>query len=101
MSIRNAAHLPWKTANDIAAESLFVVAATLTPALAAMLPPLEHVKTRLVDHVVEQLDRLSHLSPALAVKVAALREAEERCGMLSRAAAEAAAAVAAAAVEQS
>ena len=51
----------------------------MTPALAAMLPPAEDLKTRLIDHVVAEIDKLGGPgSPALAVKVAVLRAAEEK-----------------------
>ena len=44
-----------------------------------MLPPAEDLKTRLIDHVVAEIDKLGGPgSPALAVKVAVLRAAEEK-----------------------
>lgn len=70
---RHAEELGWKAANDIVAEALFLTAATTIPALAAMLPPAGDLKTRLIDHVAAEIDKLGPGSPTLAVKMTVLR----------------------------
>lgn len=60
------------------AETLFIVGATTTPALAEMLPPPQDLKARLVDQVLAELDKVVSVSPALAVKVSTLRMAEDK-----------------------
>ncbi|KAF2156473.1 hypothetical protein K461DRAFT_275586 [Myriangium duriaei CBS 260.36] len=78
-SAQRAGQLGFKTANDIAAETLFIMGATRDPALSAMLPPPQDLKERLIDPVITELDKLgASISPTIAVKVAQLRRAEEK-----------------------
>ncbi|PNS20584.1 hypothetical protein CAC42_311 [Sphaceloma murrayae] len=66
----------WKTANDMAAETLFVMGATLSPGLAALLPPADDMD-RIIGHVISTLEELATLSPCLSIKVTILRSAEK------------------------
>ncbi|KAF4552492.1 Fungal Zn(2)-Cys(6) binuclear cluster domain-containing protein 10 [Elsinoe fawcettii] len=65
----------WKHANDMAAETLFVMGATLSPGLAALLPPAEDMN-RTIAHVITTLEEVATISPSLGVKVAVLRSAD-------------------------
>ncbi|KAF2218191.1 hypothetical protein BDZ85DRAFT_208591 [Elsinoe ampelina] len=65
----------WKHANDTAAETLFVMGATLSPGLAALLPPAEDMD-RIISHVITTLEEVATISPCLSVKAAVLRSAE-------------------------
>lgn len=68
----------------MAAETLFVMGALLSPGLAALLPSTDDMD-RIIAHVIAALEGIAMISPCLEVKVAALRLAEgERKQFMTR-----------------
>jgi hypothetical protein len=67
----------WQGALSIVSQSLLVMGATLSPALAPLLPPPQEMDT-IINGVVEEIAKYSHLAPSLALSAEIIREAELR-----------------------
>jgi hypothetical protein len=83
----HAGHLPylWQGALSIVSQTLLVMGATARPSLAALLPPAEQMDS-IIEQVLHEVERYGHLSPSLRLSAEIVREAEERRGLLLRAA---------------
>jgi len=53
------------------------MAATMCPPLAALLPPPDSMN-RIIDDVVAEVSRISHLAPSLQLGAQILQEAEDK-----------------------
>lgn len=67
----------WQGALSIVSQTLLVMGATLSPALSPLLPPPEQMDA-IVNGVVEEIAKYSHLAPSLALSAEIIREAECR-----------------------
>jgi hypothetical protein len=76
-------HLPylWQGAFSITSQVLLLMAATLSPVLNILLPPRLHVDGVIAD-VVDELERMAHLAPSIALCAEIVYEAEERRRLL-------------------
>lgn len=85
ISSHHEGHLPylWQGALSIMSQTLLLMAATLNPTLAALLPPA-HQMDVIIAEVVAELERLSHLAPSIRLCAEMVREAEERRQVLCR-----------------
>ncbi|KAI5249028.1 hypothetical protein E4T43_01154 [Aureobasidium subglaciale] len=72
-------HLPylWQGALSLVSQTLLVMGATMSPRLAALLPPTISVEV-IIAEVVNELNRLAHLAPSLNLSAEIVREAEVR-----------------------
>jgi hypothetical protein len=72
-------HLPylWQGALSIMSQTLLVMGATVSPSLAALMPPPQAMDI-LIAEVVGELERLAHLAPSIQLCFEMVREAEER-----------------------
>lgn len=72
-------HLPylWQGALSIVSQALLLMGATLSIALAALLPPA-HQMNVIIAEVVAEVERLAHLAPSIQLCAEIMREAEER-----------------------
>lgn len=72
-------HLPylWQGALSLVSQTLLVMGATMSPKLAALLPPTISVEV-IISEVVSELNRLAHLAPSLRLSAEIVREAEAR-----------------------
>ncbi|TGZ76521.1 hypothetical protein EX30DRAFT_344831 [Ascodesmis nigricans] len=75
----HAGHLPylWQGALSMVSQSLLVMAATMCPPLAAILP-MEEMMEGVFGRVVEEVERYAQLAPSLRLSAEILREAEAR-----------------------
>jgi hypothetical protein len=67
----------WQGALSIVSQSLLVMGATLSPSLSPLLPPPGEMDA-IINGVVEEIARYSHLAPSLALSAEIIREAESR-----------------------
>lgn len=67
----------WQGALSIVSQTLLVMGATMSPALRELLPSPESMDS-IINGVVEEVARYSHLAPSLALSAEIIREAECR-----------------------
>ncbi|TIA02217.1 hypothetical protein D6C82_02993 [Aureobasidium pullulans] len=79
VSAHQVGHLPylWQGALSLVSQTLLVMGATMSPKLAALLPPTISVEV-IISEVVSELNRLAHLAPSLRLSAEIVREAEAR-----------------------
>lgn len=72
-------HIPylWQGALSIVSQALLIMGATLSGALAALLPPA-HQMNVMIAEVVAEVERMAHLAPSIRLCAELMREAEER-----------------------
>jgi hypothetical protein len=72
-------HIPylWQGALSIVSQALLIMGATLSGALAALLPPA-HQMNVMIAEVVAEIERMAHLAPSIRLCAELMREAEER-----------------------
>ncbi|EGX43287.1 hypothetical protein TWF173_007872 [Orbilia oligospora] len=75
----HAGHMPylWQGALSMVSQSLLVMGATMSPSLAAVLPPADNIDKMLKD-VITELQYYAHLAPSLKLALELVQEAEER-----------------------
>ncbi|KAK6355033.1 hypothetical protein TWF696_004159 [Orbilia brochopaga] len=75
----HAGHMPylWQGALSMVSQSLLVMGATMSPSLAAVLPPADNIDKMLKD-VITELQHYAHLAPSLKLSLELVQEAEER-----------------------
>ena len=74
-----AGHMPylWQGALSMVSQSLLVMGATMSPSLAAILPPPEQMDL-MFQNVIDEVEQYSHLAPSLQLSTEIIREAEDR-----------------------
>lgn len=79
ITAHHAGHLPylWQGALSMVSQTLLVMGATLSPALASLLPPPSQMDVIISDVVIE-VERYAHLAPSLRLSAEIIREAEDR-----------------------
>ncbi|KAK3617110.1 hypothetical protein LTR56_025516 [Elasticomyces elasticus] len=79
ISAHHEGHLPylWQGALSIMSQTLLLMAATLSPPLAALLPPA-HQMDVIIAETVSEVERMAHLAPSLGLCAEIVREAEGR-----------------------
>lgn len=72
-------HLPylWQGALSLVSQTLLVMGATMSPKLAALLPPTISVEA-IIAQVVAELNGLAHLAPSLRLSAEIVQEAGAR-----------------------
>ncbi|GES62730.1 Zn(II)2Cys6 transcription factor [Aspergillus terreus] len=72
-------HLPylWQGALSMVSQTLLIMGATMSPALAALLPPPIRVDG-IIAGVMAEVDRYAHLAPSLRLSAEIIRDAERR-----------------------
>lgn len=72
-------HLPylWQGALSLVSQTLLVMGATMSPKLAALMPPTISVEF-IIAEVIAELNRLAHLAPSLKLSAEIVQEAEAR-----------------------
>ena len=79
ISAHHEGHLPylWQGALSLMSQTLLLMAATLSNALSALLPPAHQMDVVIAETVAE-CERLAHLAPSLRLCAEIVREAEQR-----------------------
>ncbi|KAH0387836.1 hypothetical protein KCU92_g1258, partial [Aureobasidium melanogenum] len=79
VSAHQVGHLPylWQGALSLVSQTLLVMGATMSPKLAALLPPTISVEA-IISEVVAELNRLAHLAPSLRLSAEIVQEAGAR-----------------------
>ncbi|KAK2802501.1 hypothetical protein FQN50_007307 [Emmonsiellopsis sp. PD_5] len=85
ITTHHAGHLPylWQGALSMVSQTLLVMGATMSPALASLLPPPSQMDVIISDVVIE-VERYAHLAPSLRLSAEIIREAEDRRQMYLR-----------------
>jgi hypothetical protein len=81
----HAGHMPylWQGALSMVSQALLVMGATMSPSLAAVLPPPDQMDALFQD-VIAEVERYAPLAPSLRLSAEIIREAEERRRVLLR-----------------
>lgn len=79
VTAHHAGHLPylWQGSLSVVSQTLIVMGATMSPSLAALLPPPEQVEM-IIKEVIGEVENCAPLAPSLQHAAEVIREAEER-----------------------